>query len=70
MKSLSLKEIRTEIEALEKEIRLQKVILEVIPEPFFILDREGDFLKANPRGAELLGYPQEELQEKVLMDVV
>ncbi len=50
MKSLSLKEIRTEIEALEKEIRLQRTILEVIPEPFFILDREGDFLKANPRG--------------------
>ena len=70
MKSLSLKEIRTEIEALEKEIRLQRTILEVIPEPFFILDREGDFLKANPRGAELLGYPQEALQEKVLMDVV
>jgi diguanylate cyclase (GGDEF)-like protein/PAS domain S-box-containing protein len=70
MKSLPLKEIRTEIEALEKEIRLQRVILEVIPEPFFILDREGDFLKANPRGGDLLGYPQEELQEKVLMDVV
>jgi len=70
MKSLSLKEIRTEIEALEKEIRLQRTILEVIPEPFFILDREGEFLKANPRGAELLGYPQEELQGKVLMDVV
>ena len=70
MKSLSLKEIRTEIEALEKEIRLQRTILEVIPEPFFILDREGDFLKANPRGAELLGYPQEALQGKVLMDVV
>lgn len=70
MKSLSLKEIRTEIEALEKEIRLQKSILEGIPEPFFILDRKGDFLKANPRGAELLGYPAEELQERVLMDVV
>ncbi|MGZ3534335.1 MAG: diguanylate cyclase [Thermodesulfobacteriota bacterium] len=70
MKSLSLKEIRTEIEALEKEIRLQKSILEGIPEPFFILDRKGDFLKINPRGAELLGYPAEELREKVLMDVV
>ena len=70
MKSLSLKEIRIEIEALEKEIRLKRAILEVIPEPFFILDREGDFLKANPRGGELLGYPQEELQEKVLEDVV
>ena len=70
MKSLSLKEIRTEIEALEKEIRLQRSILQGIPEPFFILDREGDFLKVNPRGAELLGYPPEEFQERVLMDVV
>jgi diguanylate cyclase (GGDEF)-like protein/PAS domain S-box-containing protein len=70
MKSLSLKEIRTEIEALEKEIHLQRSILEAIPEPFFILGRKGDFLKANPKGAELLGYRAEELRERILMDVV
>jgi diguanylate cyclase (GGDEF)-like protein/PAS domain S-box-containing protein len=70
MKSLSLKEIRTEIEALEKEIHLHRSILKVIPEPFFILDRNGDFLKVNPKGMELLGYPQEEIQKKVLMDVI
>ena len=70
MKSLSLKEIRAEVEALEKEIHLQRSLLEGIPEPFFILDREGDFLRMNPRGVELLGYPAEELREKVLMDLV
>jgi len=70
MKPISLKEIRTEIEALEKEIRLQRSLLEGIPEPFFILSREGDFLRVNPRGVELLGYPAEELRERVLMDVV
>ena len=70
MKSLPLKEIRTKVEALEKEIRLQRSLLEVIPEPFFILDRKGDFLKINPKGMEILGYPPEELQQKVFMDVV
>ena len=69
-KTLSLKEIRTKVEALEKEIRLQRSIFEVIPEPFLILDREGDFLKVNPKGMELLGFPPEELQGRVLIDVV
>ncbi len=70
MKSLSLKEIRTEVEALEKEIRLQRSFFEVIPETLFILDRERNFLKVNPSGVELLGYPPEELRQRVLMDVV
>jgi diguanylate cyclase (GGDEF)-like protein/PAS domain S-box-containing protein len=70
MTSPSLKEIRTKVEALEKEMRLQRSILEVLPEPFLILDRDGDFLKVNPKGMEILGYPPEELSQKVLMDVV
>jgi diguanylate cyclase (GGDEF)-like protein/PAS domain S-box-containing protein len=70
MKTLSLKEVRTKVEALEKEIRLQRSIFEVIPEPFFILDQNGDFLKVNPKGIDLLGYPPEELQQRVFMDVV
>jgi diguanylate cyclase (GGDEF)-like protein/PAS domain S-box-containing protein len=70
MKTLSLKEIRTKVEALEKEIRLQRFILEVIPEPFLILDRKGGFVKVNPKGMEILGYPPEELQQRVFMDVV
>jgi diguanylate cyclase (GGDEF)-like protein/PAS domain S-box-containing protein len=70
MESPSLKEIRSKVEALEKEIRLQRSILEMIPEPFFILDRDGEFLKVNPRGRELLGYSPEELRQKAFMDVV
>jgi len=66
----SLKEIRTKVETLEREIRLQRSILEAIPEPFLILDGDGDFLKVNPKGMELLGYPPEELQQKVFMDLV
>src|SRR4030042_4806102 len=70
MQPLSLKEIRTKVEALEKEIRLQRSILEVLQEPFFILNRKGDFIKGAPKGMEILGYPPEELQQMALMDVV
>jgi diguanylate cyclase (GGDEF)-like protein/PAS domain S-box-containing protein len=70
MKSPSLKEVRTKVEDLEKEIHLQSSILEVIQEPFFILDGKGAFLKANPKGMEMLGYPWEELQKMVFIDVV
>ncbi len=70
MTSLSLKEIRTKVEALENEIRFQRSIFEVIPEPFLILDRGGNFLKVNPKGMELLGFPPEELQGRILSDVV
>jgi diguanylate cyclase (GGDEF)-like protein/PAS domain S-box-containing protein len=70
MTSFSLKEIRTKVEALENEIRLQRSIFEIISEPFFVLDRNGDFLKVNPKGMEILGYPPEELSQKVFMDVV
>jgi diguanylate cyclase (GGDEF)-like protein/PAS domain S-box-containing protein len=70
MNSLSLREIRTKVEALEREIHLQRSILEAIPEPFFILSEKGDFLMVNPKGIELLGYPPEELQQRVFMDVV
>jgi diguanylate cyclase (GGDEF)-like protein/PAS domain S-box-containing protein len=70
MRSLSLKEIRAEVEALEKEIRLQRSILEVLQEPFLILDPKGNFLKVNPKGMDILGYPPEELQQMVFIDVV
>ena len=70
MRSLSPKEIRAEVEALEKEIRLQRSILEVLQEPFLILDPKGNFLKVNPKGMDMLGYPPEELQQMVFIDVV
>ena len=70
MTSLSPKEIRTKVEALEREIRLQRSVFEVLPDPFIIFDRKGEFLKINPKGMELFGYPPEELRQRVLMDVV
>ena len=70
MESLSLKEIRVKVEALEKEIRLQRSVLDVLPDPFLILDRKGEFLKANPKALDLFGYSPEELQQKVLMDII
>ncbi len=70
MKALSLRDISTKVEALEKEIRLQRSILDAIPEPFLILDRGGNFLKVNPKGMEFFGYSPEELEGRVLMDLV
>ena len=70
MKSPSLNEIRMKVEALEREILLLRPIFEVIQDPFFILDQKGEFLKANLKGMELLGYSLEDLQQMVFMDVV
>jgi len=58
------------VEALEKEIHFQRSILEVIEEPFFILDRKGEFLQANPRGTEMLDYPWDDLRKKTFIDLV
>jgi len=70
MKSPSLKEIRGKVEALEREINLQRSILEVIQDPFFILDQKEEFLKANPKGVDMLAYPWEELRRIAFVDVI
>ena len=70
MKSSSLREVRSKVKALEQETRLQSSILETIQDLFYILDQKGKFLKANPRGIEILGFSWEELSQKVLMEVV
>jgi len=70
MESPSLQEIRMKVEALGKEIHFQQFVLEVIRDPFFIVDRKGGFLKANPKGLEMMGYPWEELQRMAFIDVV
>jgi PAS domain-containing protein len=62
MTSPSLKEIRTKVDALEKEIRLPRSILGTTRDPFFILNRKGKFLKVNLKGLKLLNYSPEELQ--------
>jgi diguanylate cyclase (GGDEF)-like protein/PAS domain S-box-containing protein len=70
MKSSALKEIKTKVKVLEKDIHLQRSILEVIQDPFFILDRKGDFLKVNSKGAEIFGYPWEDLRQMTFFDGV
>ena len=70
MKSPSLKEISGKVEALEGEINLQRSILEVIQDPFFILDPKEEFLKANPKGLDMLVYPWEELRQIAFIDVI
>jgi diguanylate cyclase (GGDEF)-like protein/PAS domain S-box-containing protein len=70
MNSLALEQIRTRVESLEKEIKLQKTILEVIQEPIFVLNRKREFLKTNSKGLEVLGRPWEELREMAFTDVV
>lgn len=66
----SLKEIRTKIDALEREVRLLRPVMEAIRDPFFVLNRKGEFLKANPKGLELLGYSVVALERMALIDVV
>ncbi len=57
MESSSLKEFKMKVEMLEKEVTLQRSVIESIQDPFFILNRKGEFLKANPKGMDMLGYP-------------
>jgi diguanylate cyclase (GGDEF)-like protein/PAS domain S-box-containing protein len=68
--SPSLKEIRIKVDALEKEVRLLRPIFEAILDPFFILNRKREFLKANPKGLDLLNYSPEELDQMAFLDVV
>jgi diguanylate cyclase (GGDEF)-like protein/PAS domain S-box-containing protein len=70
MKTSSLKEIKMKVDRLEKEVILQRSIIEAIQEPFFLLNRKGEFYKINSNGMEILGYPWEELREMMFMDVV
>jgi len=68
--SPSLQEIRQRVEALERELSLLRSIPEILQDPFLILDQKGTFLKVNPRGEAMLGYPWEELRQMVFLDVV
>jgi len=70
MKSPSSKEARLKVEALEQENHFLRSILELTQEPIFILNRKGEFIKANPKGMEMLGYSWEDLQQMVFLDVV
>ncbi|HSB07077.1 MAG TPA: sensor domain-containing diguanylate cyclase [Thermodesulfobacteriota bacterium] len=66
----SLQEIKERVEILERELSLLRPALEIVPDPVFILDPKGAFLKVNPRGEEMLGYPLKELDQMVFLDLV
>ncbi|MGB9627747.1 MAG: diguanylate cyclase [Thermodesulfobacteriota bacterium] len=70
MNPSTLREIQRNVEALEKEIHLLRSALETFPEPFFILDRKGGFLKTNPEGRAILNYPWEQFHRMNLIDVI
>ncbi len=59
-----------DVNMLEKEVDLQGSILQAIQDPFFILNQEGAFLRANPKGMEMLGHAWEELRKMAFKDVV
>ena len=68
--SPSLQEIKQRVEALERELSLLRSIPEILQDSFLFLDQKGTFLKVNPRGEVMLGYPWEELRQMVFLDVV
>jgi diguanylate cyclase (GGDEF)-like protein/PAS domain S-box-containing protein len=70
MPSSSLHAIKERVEILERGLSVLESVLQILPDPFFILDQQGAFLKVNPRGEKMLGYPWEELQKMVFLDVV
>ncbi len=70
MNSSTLREIQMKMETLEKEIYLLRSALEAIPEPFFILNSKGGFLRSNSEGIAILDYPWEKLHQMNLIDVI
>jgi len=70
MQKSSAKRIQQKTDVPEKEVELMKSFFEEIPEPLLILDQKGTFLNVNRKGAELLGYSREDLQQKVFFEMV
>ncbi len=66
----SLREIQMKVDALEKELSLLGSLFEAIRDPFFILNRKGEFLKINRKGMELLHCSPEILRQMAFIDVV
>jgi diguanylate cyclase (GGDEF)-like protein/PAS domain S-box-containing protein len=70
MQKSSVKRIQQKTGVREKERDVMTSFFERIPDPLLILDPKGAFLKVNHRAAEILGYSNEELQQRVLFDLV
>lgn len=58
------------MDAQEKELRLLWSVFEAIPDPLFLLNRKGDFLKVNPKGWALFQYSAGELHQMLFIDLV
>jgi diguanylate cyclase (GGDEF)-like protein/PAS domain S-box-containing protein len=70
MQKSSVKRIQQKTGVREKERDVMMSFFERIPESLLIVDPKGAFLKVNQRAAEILGYSNEELQQRVLFDLV
>lgn len=58
------------IEEVEKDHHLENFIIESFPDPFFILNRKGEFLKINSKAMELIGFQLSELQRMDFIDLI
>lgn len=70
MPSPSLQEIKEKVETLEQELFLLRSVLEVFPDPVFILNSQKGFLRTNSKGEEMLGYTPSDLHEMVFLDLI
>jgi diguanylate cyclase (GGDEF)-like protein/PAS domain S-box-containing protein len=70
MQKSSVKRNQQKTDLREKERDVTRSLFERIPEALLILNPKGVFLKVNQRAAEMLGYSNEELQQRVLFDLV
>ena len=57
-------------EALIKSGEDAKAIVKTLPEPLFILDKQGKITSANPAAQKILGYSEKELIGKSIKDVI
>jgi len=58
------------METLEQESHLLGSVLDAMEDAFFLLAEDRRFVRANPRGIQLLKYAWEELQGKMFLDVI
>lgn len=53
----------------EEELDFNYLIIDSFPLPFFILNQKSEFLDANSKGLDILGYQFSELKKKEFIDV-
>jgi diguanylate cyclase (GGDEF)-like protein/PAS domain S-box-containing protein len=58
------------MESTEKETYLLQSMLEFTQDIIFVLSKNGEFLRMNPKGMEILGYSWDELKQKGVLDLI